>query len=451
MDKKKMKKLPRLLFAAPGSGSGKTVITCGILRILQRRQLSCVSYKCGPDYIDPMFHQYVLGVPGYNLDSFFLPPDQVKSLFEEKARGADMAVIEGVMGYYDGVAGTTTHASAYEIARITDTPVVLVVDGKKSSLSLAAMVKGFLEYKPDSHICGVILNRTSPAMAERLRPCLEELGIRMYGALPLCEEARWESRYLGLTLPGEQARLREKVEALADRLEPCLDVEGLLELAGNAPPVHRVSSRPPLPVHRGKELRNIAIARDEAFCFYYQENLELLERNGWKLVPFSPLHDRHLPCAGVSAVLLGGGYPEAYARELSENKAMLSELQAAYRQGTKFMAECGGFLYLHETLEGADGISYPMAGLIRAKGYRTGKLSRFGYIILFGKDGQRLARAHEFHYWDSTLPGQDLRAVKPLSARGWECMHVTDRMVAGFPHLYYGSNPDWILEFLKSM
>lgn len=451
MNKKKMKKLPRLLFAAPGSGSGKTVITCGILKILQRRQISCVSYKCGPDYIDPMFHQYVLGIPGYNLDSFFLPPDQVESLFEEKAQGADMAVIEGVMGYYDGVAGTTTHASAYEIARITDTPVVLVVDGKKSSLSLAAMVKGFLEYKPDSHICGVILNRTSPAMAERLRPCLEELGIRMYGALPLCEEARWESRYLGLTLPGEQARLREKVEALADRLEPCLDVEGLLELAGNAPPVHRVSSRPPLPVHRGKELRNIAIARDEAFCFYYQENLELLERNGWKLVPFSPLHDRHLPCAGVSAVLLGGGYPEAYARELSENKAMLSELWAAYRQGTKFMAECGGFLYLHETLEGADGISYPMAGLIRAKGYRTGKLSRFGYIILFGKDGQRLARAHEFHYWDSTLPGQDLRAVKPLSARGWECMHVTDRMVAGFPHLYYGSNPDWILEFLKSM
>ncbi|NBH70494.1 cobyrinate a,c-diamide synthase [Clostridiaceae bacterium] len=446
-----MKKLPRLLFAAPGSGSGKTVITCGILRILQRRQLSCVSYKCGPDYIDPMFHQYVLGVPGYNLDSFFLPPDQVKSLFEEKARGADMAVIEGVMGYYDGVAGTTTHASAYEIARITDTPVVLVVDGKKSSLSLAATVKGFLEYKPDSHICGVILNRTPPAMAERLRPCLEELGIRMYGALPPCEEARWESRYLGLTLPGEQARLREKVEALADRLEPCLDVEGLLELAGSAPPVHRASPRTPLPFHQGKELRNIAIARDEAFCFYYQENLELLERNGWKLVPFSPLHDRHLPCAGVSAILLGGGYPEAYARELSENKAMLSELRAAYRQGTKFMAECGGFLYLHETLEGADGISYPMVGLVRAKGYRTGKLSRFGYIILFGKDGQKLARAHEFHYWDSTLPGQDLRAVKPLSARGWECMHVTKRMLAGFPHLYYASNPDWILEFLKSM
>ena len=171
------------------------------------------------------------------------------------------------MGYYDGVAGTTTHASAYEIAQITDTPVVLVVDGKKSSLSLAAMVKGFLEYRTDSHIGGVILNKVSPGMAERLRPCLEELGIRMYGALPFCEEAKWESRHLGLTLPEEQGRLREKVEALADRLEPCLDVEGLLELAGTAPPVHRCGIRPPLPGHRGKELRNIAVARDEAFCF----------------------------------------------------------------------------------------------------------------------------------------------------------------------------------------
>lgn len=448
MNKKRMKNLPRLLFAAPCSGSGKTVITCGILKILQRRKLSCVSFKCGPDYIDPLFHQYVLGIPGYNLDSFFLPPNQVRDLFEEKARVADIAIFEGVMGYYDGVAGTTTHASAYEIAQITDTPVVLIVDGGKSSLSLAALVKGFLEYKPDSRIGGVILNRTSPMMAERLRPCLEELGIRLYGTLPACEEAEWEGRYLGLTLPGEQLRLREKINALADRLEPCLDVEGLLRLAGNAPPVYPGCMLPASPGPVEKELRNIAIARDEAFCFYYQDNLELLEKNGWKLLPFSPLHDRHLPCAGISAILLGGGYPEVYARELSENTAMISQLRIAQRQGIKFLAECGGFLYLHEALEGLDGVSYPMVGLIRAKGYQTERLSRFGYIILLDKDGQRIARAHEFHYWDSTVPGKDLQAVKPLSTKSWACMHVTDQMIAGFPHLYYGSNPGWILEFL---
>lgn len=445
----KIKKLPRLLFAAPSSGSGKTVITCGILEILRRREISCVSYKCGPDYIDPMFHRYVLGISGYNLDSFFLQPEQVRMLFEEKAQGADMAVIEGVMGYYDGVAGISTHASAYEIGKITDTPAVLVVDGKQSSLSLAALVKGFLEYRRDSGIRGVILNRTSPAMAERLRPYLEEAGVRLYGAVPVCREAEWESRHLGLNLPEEQARLREKMGALADRLEPCLDIEGLLELAGEAPPVQKRRKRSKISGSGAKELRRIAVARDEAFCFYYQENLEWLEENGWEIIPFSPLHDEHLPCPGISAILLGGGYPEIYAKELSENLGMLKELRLAEKQGVKFLAECGGFLYLHEMLEGTDGSFYPMAGLAEGRAYRTESLSRFGYLVLYDRQGKKLARAHEFHYWDSTRPGKALRAVKPLSSREWDCMIVTDQMIAGFPHLYYASGEDWILGFLE--
>ena len=445
----KMKKLPRLLLAAPSSGSGKTVITCGILEILRRRKIACVSYKCGPDYIDPMFHQYVLGISGYNLDSFFLPPEKVRSLFEEKSQGADMAVIEGVMGYYDGVAGISTHASAYEIGKITDTPAVLVVDGKQSSLSLAALVKGFLEYRPDSGIRGVILNRTSPAMAERLRPYLEESGVRLYGAVPVLKEAEWESRHLGLNIPEEQAKLREKVQALADRLEPCLDIEGLLKLAEEAPPVQKSIRKQKTSGFGVKELKRIAVARDEAFCFYYQENLEWLEENGWEIVPFSPLHDHNLPCAGISAILLGGGYPEIYAKDLSENLAMLKELRSAEKQGVKILAECGGFLYLHEMLEGTDGCFYPMAGLIEGKAYRTERLSRFGYIVLYDRQGKRMARAHEFHYWDSTRPGKDLKAVKPLSSREWDCMIVTDQMIAGFPHLYYASGADWILRFLE--
>jgi cobyrinic acid a,c-diamide synthase len=445
----KMKKLPRLLLAAPSSGSGKTVITCGILEILRRRKIACVSYKCGPDYIDPMFHRYVLGISGYNLDSFFLPPEKVRSLFEEKSQGADMAVIEGVMGYYDGVAGISTHASAYEIGKITDTPAVLVVDGKQSSLSLAALVKGFLEYRPDSGIRGVILNRTSPAMAERLRPYLEESGVRLYGAVPVLKEAEWESRHLGLNIPEEQAKLREKVQALADRLEPCLDIEGLLKLAEEAPPVQKSIRKQKTSGFGVKELKRIAVARDEAFCFYYQENLEWLEENGWEIVPFSPLHDHNLPCAGISAILLGGGYPEIYAKDLSENLAMLKELRSAEKQGVKILAECGGFLYLHEMLEGTDGCFYPMAGLIEGKAYRTERLSRFGYIVLYDRQGNRMARAHEFHYWDSTRPGKDLKAVKPLSSREWDCMIVTDQMIAGFPHLYYASGADWILRFLE--
>lgn len=360
-----------------------------------------------------------------------------------------MAVIEGVMGYYDGVAGISTHASAYEIGKITDTPAVLVVDGKQSSLSLAALVKGFLEYRPDSGIRGVILNRTSPAMAERLRPYLEESGVRLYGAVPVLKEAEWESRHLGLNIPEEQAKLREKVQALADRLEPCLDIEGLLKLAEEAPPVQKSIRKQKTSGFGVKELKRIAVARDEAFCFYYQENLEWLEENGWEIVPFSPLHDHNLPCAGISAILLGGGYPEIYAKDLSENLAMLKELRSAEKQGVKILAECGGFLYLHEMLEGTDGCFYPMAGLIEGKAYRTERLSRFGYIVLYDRQGNRMARAHEFHYWDSTRPGKDLKAVKPLSSREWDCMIVTDQMIAGFPHLYYASGADWILRFLE--
>lgn len=502
---KKSREIPRLLLTAPESGSGKTVLTCGILALFKRRKISCISYKCGPDYIDPAFHRHVLGIPGYNLDSFFLPREQVRRLFVQTAGKADMAVIEGAMGYYDGVAGTTTQASAYEIAQITDTPVVLVVDGKKSSLSLAALVKGFLTYKKDSRIQGVILNRTSPMLAERLRPYLEELGIRLYGAVPVCVEAQWESRHLGLTLPTEQVQLRERVEAFAERLESCLDLDGLLELAESAPPVERTEgaslaglagSAPPMeqvrdergPVegaHRlvqvegmsgqarwagtdtqsadvrtrrghkpaaGQErkvLRRIAIAWDEAFCFYYQADLEALEQAGWELFPFSPLHDDHLPCPGLTGIYLGGGYPEVYAKGLSENRAMLEQIRLARAQGVKILAECGGFLYLHETLEGTDGHFYPMAGLIKARGYRTGKLSRFGYITLWDQEGREMARGHEFHYWDSTLPGEDLRAVKPVSGKSWDCMHVTDKMIAGFPHLYHGPGFGWAGRFLE--
>lgn len=472
-NRKKTENLPRIAFAAPGSGSGKTVVTCGFLKLLQRKNLSCISFKCGPDYIDPMFHRYVLGIPGYNLDSFFLSPEQVKDLMIEKAtaisddknstpknstrkknrtkkKKADFAVIEGVMGFYDGIGGDTVHASTYEIANITDTPVVLVVDGKKSSLSLAALVKGFLEYAPDSHIRGVILNRTSPAMAERLKPHLEKLGVRVYGAVPVCEEADWESRHLGLTLPGEQENLQEKIEHWADRLEEYLDVEGLLELANQAPmPEKSVLPKTPATDNRIKTIRRIAIARDEAFCFYYQDNLDLLQQAGWELIPFSPLRDHRLPCAGISAILLGGGYPEVFVKELSENQEMIKEIQTASRHGIKFLAECGGFLYLHKWLEGTNADSYPMAGLLPAKGFKTNKLSRFGYITLFNAQGNRMFRGHEFHYWDSTLPGKDWKAVKPLSTRQWDCMVVTENMLAGFPHLYYGSNPEWILRFLS--
>lgn len=491
--------VPRILLAAPASGSGKTTVCCGLLELFRRRGMSLVSFKCGPDYIDPAFHSHVLGIRGYNLDSFFLDEKEVDVLFRQKAAGADLAVMEGVMGYYDGVAGTSTRASTYHIAAITDTPVILVVDGKKSSLSLAALVKGFLEYRPDSRIGGVILNRTGPAMEQRLRPYLEELGVACLGAVPECGEARLESRHLGLVLPWEQNRLKEQTGRLADRLEGCLDVEGILELAGMAAGEDReggssgkgageggssgkedrrvISGGRGAGKAVGSRNRRMAVAMDEAFCFYYQENLEFLQDHGWEPVPFSPVHDQGLP-EHVDGILLGGGYPECYARELSENQAMLKAVQAAAAGGVKILAECGGFLYLHAGLEGMDGKRYPMAGLIPAEGFRAEKQTRFGYVTLeqkgtgqgnparetgavtkkaapegevwsSGKDLPRqVIRGHEFHYWDSTAPGEAMTAAKPLTGRTWPCMYVTRQMIAGFPHLYYPSGASWILDFL---
>lgn len=484
--------IPRLLLTAPASGSGKTVITSGLLALFSKMGLSCVSFKCGPDYIDPMFHRYVLGIPGSNLDSFFLDEDGVRQLFEERSADHELALIEGVMGYYDGVAGTSFQASSYEIARITDTPAILVVDAKKSSRSVSALIKGFLEYQKDSRIVGVILNRTSPMMTERLRPLIEELGVKLIGAVPECPEAQLESRHLGLTLPNEQKKLRTHMEALADRLEQCLDIPKLLALAGIAedqdPNDHEKKETNKKNEKNGYvSTRRIGVAQDEVFCFYYQENLEFLRQNGWEIVTFSPLHDQKIP-ENLDALLLGGGYPELYARELSENKSMLQSIRIAGTDQTKkikILAECGGFLYLHRTLEDPEGKKWQMVGLLDADAFRTKKLSRFGYITLKtnqtnpallpdqmsdqmesknldetengkhkekterGENDRVAIRGHEFHYWDSTDPGTALLAEKPLSSRNWACMHVSDRMIAGFPHLYYRSDPDWILNFLN--
>ena len=434
---------PRILLAAPGSGSGKTLLTTGLLTLFQNRGIRCRSFKCGPDYIDPMFHKYVLGIDSCNLDSFFLSQEELQTLFRKRAADAELSVLEGVMGYYDGIGGNSTSASTYEVATITDTPAILVVNGKGSSLSLAAQIKGFLDYRKDSHICGVILNKTNKMVGERLRPEIEKLGVRYLGAVPVCETMDIKSRHLGLTMPQEQSELRGHLNAFAKQLEECLNVEGILELAGYS----KKDEIRPIDSESEPPTRRMAVAMDEAFCFYYQENLDFLRQHGWEVVPFSPLHDVALP-EQVHAILLGGGYPELYAKELSANEPMLVSIRNAHAEGIKILAECGGFLYLQEHLEDEMGNCWPMAGLIDADGFRTEKLGRFGYISLTQNGAVRI-KGHEFHYWESTAPGSAFRAEKPQSDRGWDCMYRTDSLLAGFPHLYYLSGPDLILSFLS--
>ncbi|WP_243109987.1 cobyrinate a,c-diamide synthase [Clostridium sp. E02] len=446
----------RLMLAAPKSGSGKTTITCGLLSLFQLKNITCRSFKCGPDFIDPMFHKHVLGIDGGNLDTFFLEKKEVSEQLIHQSQGSSLSLIEGVMGYYDGMGGNQTWASSYDVANAVSAPVVLILDGKGASLSLVPVVKGFLEYKEDSQIAGVILNRTSSVIAERLTPEIEALGVRVYGYLPECEEARLSSRHLGLVLPEEQRDLKEKFGKLARKLDETIDVEGLIHLAGNAPALQSESVREyGAAVSKNKEKVAIGIARDEAFCFYYQENLKLLEEMGAKLIPFSPLHEEHLP-EGICGLILGGGYPELYLNELSHNSVMREEIRLLAALDLPILAECGGFLYLHEEVESKEHVSYPMAGVIKGRGYPVGKLVRFGYIealvkkqTAFLNQGEKI-RGHEFHYWDSTNNGTYMEAGKPGREQRYSCMHGEESILAGFPHLYYPSNPCLPQGFIKN-
>ncbi len=449
---------PGILLTAPASGSGKTLITCGILQALVNRGQKIVSFKCGPDYIDPMFHGKVIGTKSRNLDTFFTDADTTRYLYEKNTEGFDLAVVEGVMGYYDGLGGIRTEGSTYDVARTLDLPAILIVNCRGASLSVLATVRGFLEYQKDSHICGVILNQISPMIYGQLRVLIEqELQIRVFGYVPKMANLSLDSRHLGLVLPGEIRALQKKLNDLAEKLEETLDLDGMISEIKTAE--YRTAGKSDI----RKEIRalsfpdkiRIAVAEDDAFCFTYLDNLELLEEMGAKLVPFSPLRDGHLPEA-VSGLILSGGYPELHAKELGSNRSMRASVRKAVADGMPCIAECGGFLYLHRELEDTDGRFYPMAGVLDAKAYRTEKLSRFGYVTLTAEEDQLLGKAgtqirgHEFHYWDSESCGESFHARKPAGRREWDCVHGTNTLYAGFPHLFYYSNLQVPHAFLRS-
>lgn len=454
---------PRFLLSAGASGSGKTMITCGILAALKKRGKRVSSFKCGPDYIDPMFHSRVLKAKSRNLDTFFTDRETTRYLFAQGAEGTDISVMEGVMGYYDGLGGISTKASASDLADVTDTPVVLIVNTKGMSLSVAAYIKGFLEYEAHPHIKGVIFNQMSPMLYPRMKKVVEEqLNVRVYGYVPVLKDLTLDSRHLGLVLPEEVEDLEKKFSLLADTLEQTLDLDGLISLAEEAPEIENQcpeNIENYLKSQEAQEIRGkkpvIAVAKDEAFCFIYEDNLKLLRELGAELVPFSPLHDKKLP-EGTKGLLLYGGYPELYAKELEENAPMRQEIQDALNQGMPCLAECGGFMYLHETMEDLKGNAYQGTGNISGRAFYTGKLTRFGYVELSARKegvlgaGKTPIRAHEFHYFDSTSCGGDFVAKKPGSSRNWNCIHGTGKSLWGFPHLYYHACPQVAEGFLKA-
>ena len=431
----------QFLLAAPRSGSGKTTMTCALLMALKRRGCAPCAFKSGPDYIDPMFHRAVLGVESRSLDLFFSAPETVRTLYARGAAGHGAAVCEGAMGFYDGLGGVSDRASAWHLADTLGLPVLLVVEPKGQSLTLAAELKGLDSFRTPSHIAGILLNNCTARMHALLAPMLEEeTGLPVLGFLPKLPEAVIGSRHLGLYTAAEVENLQQKLALLADAAEEHIDWPRLLALCEKEPPALPV--QPETPPARVR----IAVAQDEAFCFTYAETLEAFRDAGAEVVFFSPLRDTALP-ENIGGLYLPGGYPELHARELSENTSLLREIKQKIESGLPTAAECGGFLYLGQSLTDAEGQSWPMAGVLPGKAKDAGRLVRFGYAALSADSDSMLFRAgesfpiHEFHHWDSTANGVALAAKKPVGGAEWRCGSVNEHFYAGFPHLYWAGTP----------
>lgn len=437
-------KVNRVLIAGTNSGCGKTTVTLAVLSALHRRGVSVASAKCGPDYIDPMFHRSAIGVPSTNLDPFFFEENTLRFLLAKHGTGMELTLIEGVMGYYDGL-GLSSRASTYELAKKTASTVILTVNAKGASLSICAQIKGFLDFLPDNNIAGVIFNNCTEKVYAALAPEIEaRLGLKPLGFMPHIKDCEIGSRHLGLITADEIDDIQTKLSILAEQAEKSIDLDGIISLAASAPELSFEA-----PVFEKREPVRIAVARDKAFCFYYEDSLDVLKGMGAELVPVSPLNAEKLP-DGIHGLYLGGGYPELYAEELSKNASMRQSIKAALESGLPCIAECGGFMYLTESINGA-----PMVGFIPGCAHDTGKLTRFGYVALTAKADNMLCRAgesipaHEFHRWDCDFTGESFTAQK-ADGRSWDCVFAAGTLYAGFPHFHFLADPRFAEGFISA-
>lgn len=470
----------RLLIAGTGSGCGKTTAVCGVLYGLKRMGLRPAAWKCGPDYIDPMFHKRALGVETGNLDLFFSGTDTVAALLAGGMEYADIGIIEGAMGYYDGI-GMTQEASPYALAQASGTPAILVVNARGMGSSLFALIHGFLQYRRPSGIAGVLLNQITGKRYAQLKKPLEEMGLRTVGYLPAQKEFLLESRHLGLVTADEIAEFHQKLEKFYEQIQNTVDWETLLQIAKTAEPLPALKNRnggKPLPSAEktkkaesfpisaecaaaetsGEALRRhpvtIGVAKDGAFCFLYEDNLRYLKSAGCELVFFSPIRDRKLP-DGLDGLLLCGGYPELYARALSENETMRGSIRGAIKGGMPCIAECGGFLYLQKTFADQAGNRYEMAGVLPGHGFWGGRLTRFGYVRLSLRDGNLFGRndlslkAHEFHYYRCSEPEGAFLVEKASGESQWTTGYASGDLYAAFPHIYFYGNEPFAEAFLN--
>ncbi|MEI6180310.1 MAG: cobyrinate a,c-diamide synthase [Chloroflexales bacterium] len=398
--------LPRLLLAAPMSGSGKTTITVGLIAAFTARGCHVAPFKCGPDYIDPSYHTLAAGHPCTNLDAWLVPEAQIPGLFARHSAGAELALIEGVMGLFDGYAGDDDTGSSAHIARLTATPVVIVLDVQAMARTAAALVAGLRSFDPRVRVVGVILNRTGgPRHAQMVTRAIEEgTGLPVLGAFSRDATLTLPERHLGLIPTAEPGHWQAWIAEVAARSAAELDLERVFALAQTAPPLPASAQAVTMPHATTRRTGNpvIAVARDEAFSFLYEENLALLRAAGATIAFFSPLHDQHLP-ADTGALYLCGGFPELYAAQLSANVAMHTALRTAAANGLPIYAECGGLMYLTEAIVDAAGVAHPLVGLLPGRsvmtprlilGYRTVRANADSWLWRAGE----VVRGHEFHY-----------------------------------------------------
>lgn len=433
----------RFLITAMQSNQGKTITTMALLAALKKKGISVQSYKVGPDYIDPSFHQRILKKKSYNLDSFFLDEEGIHELFNRTV-SADVAIIEGVMGYYDGLGGTSTQASSYEIGEMLEATGILVIQPRGSSLSLAAQVKGILDFR-SNHLQGIVLSRCSSSLYDFLKPLLEkETGLKVLGYLPDHDFLRSLDELHEL----EEEAFEEHMEQLAQLTLEHVDMDLFLSLAEERPLAEEASQERK---NEKKDRLRLAYAKDEAFAFLYHENLRVLEEAGFELVPFSPLRDS-FP-SGCSGLYLCGGYQEHYLEELSQNKTLLVELKEQLDAGLPLLCEGGGYLYLHEALQDKEGKSYKLVGHVPGECIPQERLQQFGYVELRAVNegpflqGEDVLRAHFYHRWQVPDPGSDLEALRPISGRQNLVLHQKESFFGGMAYLYLPSEPRFAQNF----
>ncbi len=454
----------RLLIAATHSGVGKTTLTAGLIAALVRQGLIVQPFKTGPDYIDGSYHTLAAGRACRNLDTWMVAPDRVRILMAHAARDADLAVIEGVMGVYDGFGYDTETGSSAHVAKLMQAPVVLVIDAARMARSAAAVALGYRQFDPELPLAGFIVNRVgSESHGRGVAAAIERAtGLPVLGWLPRNPALEIPERHLGLVPTAEPGRWRAFIEAAADAVARHLDLGRLLIIARGAPQVQVYDLPTLLPDIRPSldedASSTVAVASDEAFSFTYQDNLDLLRAAGARIVFFSPLHDASLP-EDAGAVILSGGFPELYADQLAANDAMKAALQRAHAKGMPIYAECGGLMYLTESVSDMDGREHRMVGLLPGRsmmtrrltmGYREARAAQNSWLYSAGDT----VRGHEFHY--STWEGRptDLPAAYTLLPRGDSPARTEGACLgtlwASYVHLHFGARPELVARFVAA-